>query len=80
MSYGLEMCSSFATRTEDGGGERQAELSALSVVTELMSYIKFHFNNIGQFITRTAIFTVVVSTQQEQNPRHGLRCKENRGS
>jgi hypothetical protein len=47
-------------------------------VTELTSHVKFHFNNIGPFIVRPVIFTVV-STELEQNARHGQQCKENWG-
>jgi hypothetical protein len=51
-----------------------------SAVTELTSYVEFHFNNNGLFIIRPVIFTVVVSIQHGQNARQGQRCKENRGT
>jgi hypothetical protein len=57
-----------------------SSVSQVLFVTELMSHVQFHFNNTDLFINRIAIFTVVVSTQQEQNPRHGMRCKANMGS
>jgi hypothetical protein len=55
------------------------ELSVLNAVTESTSCVKFYFNNIGPFIIRPVIFSVV-SVQREQNARREQRCKENRGT
>jgi hypothetical protein len=59
MSYGLEMCSRFATRTAVWV---QAELSASTTVTELVSCVEFQSDNNDPFIIRSAIFTVDVYT------------------
>jgi hypothetical protein len=48
MSYGLEMCNSFASG--------RAALSVSSAVAELASCVTLHFNNIGQFTVRPVIF------------------------
>jgi hypothetical protein len=47
MSYDLELCSSFTTRTLGVGGDR-VELSVLSAVTELTLCLEPCLNNIGQ--------------------------------
>jgi hypothetical protein len=52
MSYGLEICSSFAAGTED---EEYLELSVPSAVADLTSSVEFYFNNIGPFIIITVI-------------------------
>jgi hypothetical protein len=52
MSYGLEMCSSFAAGTEVG-----VERNSMSPErSELTSRVEFHFHNIGPFIIRPVIF------------------------
>jgi hypothetical protein len=45
-------------------------------VTKLTSCVKLRFNNIGPFIVRLVIFTVV-SPKLEQNAREGQQYKEN---
>lgn len=47
-------------------------------VTELRSYVEFHFNITGQLVIRPVVFAVVFSTQREQNPKRVQKCKENR--
>jgi hypothetical protein len=53
MSYGLEMCSSFATVAVVRG---YVELSVPCAVTVLVSRVEIHFNNIGPFLIRPVVF------------------------
>jgi hypothetical protein len=66
------MCSSFAAGTEV---KRVCGAQCLSSVTELTLCVVFHFNNI---IIRPVTFTVVLSTQREQNAKREHRFYGNK--
>jgi hypothetical protein len=58
----------------------KGELRVLSAVTELISCVVFYFSNIGEIINKAAIFTVVLSTQREQNAKREHRFHGNMGT